>query len=217
MIGTTDKIISSWNYIDSEGIPINSLAKIFLFNTLFKNIVIDNSGTLDVNSEIQLSNKSPDIIILLSLCFWIKRCKGLAVEKIYNEKFTELKCNLDKELIEKTLRKVPHVAAYLKDTGISKDNRNDTAEQFISEIQDYLKTSISFLSEFLIYCIIKDNHFDVDFIPANNDVRKCDLQLEGNKVEIKSFIDDFRYGPKIGNSLQDETIGSLKRDKFWVE
>ena len=46
-------------------------------------------------------------------------------------------------------------------------------------------------------------------------LEKCDLQLEGNKVEIKSFIDDFRYGPKIGNSLQDETIGSLKRDKFW--
>lgn len=211
---TSDKIISSWNYVMSDGNPINNLAQLFFFNTLFKKLIIKEPGISNVDKEIQVSNKFPDTIILLSLCFWIQRCQELAIEKQYCEKFNEFKGNLKNESISNTLARISCACNILKNKTLSNKDRNDAIKPIINQIQEYLKTIISFLSEFMIFCVIKEKHFDVEFIAANNDIRKCDLKIENCKTEIKSFVDDFRYGHRVEESLSKEILCSLRRDKI---
>ncbi len=65
----------------------------------------------------------------------------------------------------------------------------------------------------MICSLIKDKDFNVEFVPSTRQIKKCDLIVNSNNVEIKSLIDDFRYGAKVEDSLEKELLETLIRKK----
>ncbi len=78
---------------------------------------------MDVNNDIQLSNKVPDIILLLSLCYWIKRCQKLIDSDNFNIKFSELKDSFQTGLVIPDLQQIPEIVNILKDTSLITETR----------------------------------------------------------------------------------------------
>jgi hypothetical protein len=66
------EIIWDWNDIRSNEFPLDELSRL-LFYTLYKYLIVKAQGLDDVNNEKQSCNKSR-YQLLLSLCYWIKRC-----------------------------------------------------------------------------------------------------------------------------------------------
>jgi len=91
-----------------------------------------------------LSNKSPDIVLLFSLCYWIRRCRKLIDACNFDIKFNELKDSFQSEAVTTDLQQMSNTINILKDISLEKETREKTAQNMITRIQKWLKTIISF-------------------------------------------------------------------------
>lgn len=209
----SEDLIQGWKVLESSGIPITILSKIFFLNTVYKNNSNKHSGSVTIDEITKVSNKSPDIVVLLSFCYWFNECNKLFKSKNFNVKFQEVKDNLPFDGINNTFMRMLDLKI-LQDKNIDKKHGLSLINSVILEIQYWLLKIMSFISEFISATLVKYAGFNVSFIQSTNKSKKCDLLIDCYSVEIKTTIDDFRYGTKIDNDLRSEIQGTLTRDKI---
>ncbi len=73
---------------------------------------------------------------------------------------------------------------------------------------------MSFVSEFMCASLVNYAGFNTSFVQSTNSSKKCDLLIDSYFIEIKTAIDDFRYGTKIDDDLICELHGTLTIDKI---
>ncbi len=130
----SDDLIHGWNLLESSGIPMKILSKMFFLNTVYKRNSIKESGTVEIDKSTHVNNKSPDIIVLLSLCYWCNEYNKLYEGRNFDIKFQEVKDNLPYDGVNDTLVKMLELIN-LKNKNIKGKTKESLVKSVIIEIQ----------------------------------------------------------------------------------
>jgi len=209
---TSEEIVNGWNILQ-DSISMDILSRLLLLNTIYKNLMITNPGEITVNNDILISNKAPDVIVLLSLCYWVNICKNLMDADNFKIKMSELNHNFAINSLNQVYQEVSKLEI-LRVKSIDKEFGENYAKSKFYNIKQWVETIVSFTSEFMLCSIIKQLNLDVSFIPSANNIKRCDLLVKEYHIEIKSIIDPFEYGVDIAKSLSEELLGTLQRSKI---
>ncbi len=103
------------------------------------------------------------------------------------------------------------------ETGFKTDEENKELKNRYRNFNDYLnryRYSISsFVSECMFAIMSYQNKVDLLFI-KNENRKNCDFIINSFKVEVKTIIDRIEFATNLEDTLIDELIITLKRDKI---
>ena len=71
-----------------------------------------------------------------------------------------------------------------------------------------------FVSEFMFFSLASESGFDIVFIKTNLQEKNPDLFINTIPADIKTLIDEIQYQDKIEDSLFEEILFSLQRNRL---
>jgi|SRR5215212_6446623 len=176
----------------------------------FKNIPVDEETEITIENE-------PEILEILRFCYWINKSRNIIYNENFERKFKEirkdLKCNDELDTQKKYGQFFTDIGKVLKDQNIDYENKLKIANKFYNELNQFRKTISSFLPEFMLPCIIKDEGFDIKFNLTRKS-KEFDLFFNSYSAEIKTIIDESKNGIQIEKNLKEEIEITLKRYKI---
>jgi hypothetical protein len=164
--------------------------------------------TIDITSE-------PEVLELLRLCYWINRCKNI-IGNSFNNKFNEVKEQLElgykDELAKGFADSCNRISKKLLDYVHSYSERESHATHFLNELNKFRTTVSSFVSEFMLAAISREEGFDVEFPLKSDSEKTCDITLDSFDVEVKTILDRIEFS-NTEETLSKELEGTLKKKK----
>ena len=124
-----------------------------------------------------------------------------------------MKCKDELDIRKKYGKLFTYIGKVLQDETIDYEKRLKIANKFYNKLNQFRITISSFLPEFMLPCIIKDEGFDIKFNPVGKS-KEYDLLFNSYPAEIKTIVDESKYGMQIEKNLNEEIKLILKRDKI---
>ena len=211
-----DEIIEGWNFLLNKQMPIDVYVNASIVHLLHNNLLNKYKNIpVDEETEITIDNE-PEILEILRFCYWVYKSRNIIDNENFERKFIEirkdLKCNNELDTRNRYGRLFIDVGKALQDKTIDYESRLKIANNFYNELNQFRNTISSFLPEFMLPCIIKDEGFEVKFNPVGK-FKEYDLLFNSYPAEIKTIVDESKYGKKIEKNLKEEIEITLQRDK----
>jgi hypothetical protein len=215
-----DEVLRGWNLLVGELVPVDIYLKTFYISTLEANLKYSLENDTKVDDETYISNiRAPVALELLSLSYWIHKCKEELDQASFATKFAEVKEHLtfrDIEVFRENLHRMLRThGRVMGDESALPQEREHAERELMQEIETggpFRSNVSSYVPEFMLAYLIKETGFGVKFMPATND-KKCDLVVNTFKMEVKTFLDRIDPRFKLEGSLKKEIRETLRRDK----
>ena len=210
-------VIEGWQLLHDKQVPIDVYTEALLITSLYAWLSHNSKNNIKVDKEKDISNVlEPEILELLRLCYWINKCKRINEKEIFEVKFKDIRGTL-RFRHERKFRK------QLKDKFIAfgKVGKNRTipfairqrhTDQFMKELKLFRENVSSFVSEFMLAALVRQEGFNSRFIAAT-EAKTSDLLVQLYPTEIKTFLDIAKKGRKVESTLAKEMQGTLRRTK----
>ncbi|MGI9009989.1 MAG: hypothetical protein ACR2F1_02230 [Nitrososphaeraceae archaeon] len=212
-----EEIIEGWKFLQDKQIPVDVYVNSLLMH-LVHNTLLNESESIPVDEEIVINIESePEIIEFLRFCYWVNKSRNILNKENFESKFSEIEKDLqfgdELETRKKYGQIFTDVGKYLQEESRDDNIRLNTANNFYNELNQFRIRISSFIPEFMLPCIIKEEGFDIKF----NQIKKTkeyDLFFNSYPAEVKTIIDQSKFGKNIEENLNDEIEGTLKREKI---
>ena len=215
---TIQEIFDGWNELIEEKIPMD-----LLFLSLFIRAVFDNDKSEIINEQ------EPELVALLRLCYWYHKClqftgKNNKENNYFIDKQNELKDELGRGVRAKARQYgVPAIADFGADIELyhreilpvlNAIKQRKAPKGFVEALREIRHSIYRFVSEFMFFSLASESGFDIVFIKTNLEEKNPDLFINTIPADIKTLIDEIQYQDQIEDSLFEEILFSLQRNKL---
>lgn len=107
----------------------------------------------------------PEIMEILRFCYWVNKSRNIIDNENFERKFSEirkdLKCNDELDTRKKYGQLFTDIGKVLQDQNLDYENKLKITKKFYNELNHFRKIISSFLPEFMLSCIIKDEEVGI--------------------------------------------------------
>ncbi|HEY7081676.1 MAG TPA: hypothetical protein VH500_18440 [Nitrososphaeraceae archaeon] len=208
---TMKEILNGWNILIQNEIDVDILFLVLFFRTM-----LDASDSRTIEEE-------PELCALLRLCYWLSRCQRIEEEAVFDNKFNEMKTRLgpgvrtqikEFQIPFKKEFAAEHDDYYNKLRPILQAIKQRKAPtKFLSALEHIRNAIYGYVSECMFYSIAAEAGFNLHFAKDTTN-KNPDVLLNNIPTEIETIMDILKYQTVIEDSVIEELILSLIRDKF---
>jgi hypothetical protein len=206
---------SGFNFLMNSNIHLDTYLNVFLIKSIDDAFNQERTKAKEYHDTMIDITSEPEVLELLRLCYWINRCKAI-IGNSFNNKFKEVKEQLElgykDELAKGFADSCNRISKRLSDDVQSYSEKESHAIDFLNELNKFRITVSSFVSEFMLAAISKEEGFDGEFPLQPDSGKTCDITLDSFDVEVKTIFDRIEFS-STEETPSKELEGTLKKKK----
>jgi hypothetical protein len=211
-LATINEILDGWNELIDDGIPVD-----LLFLTLFVRTILDDTCNTEALEE------EPELVELVRLCYWYKKCSIINSQSMFFHKGDEIKEELGNGVYNKMEKyKLPLRADFGSNITQYQSElqpvlyaivQRKAPKGFVKELEDIRHFIYGFVSECMFYSLASAD-FNISFNEKKPNSKNPDVFINRIPSEVKTIIDEIHYQDQIEANLIEEILCSLRRNKL---